>query len=91
MTTEHHPVPWEVKYHKRADNPRFNWHPCCSPYIVDANGCTVVEIPQTVNHPGDYDATADETANAIVKAINAKWEQWNEFYAYCDAKKARDR
>jgi hypothetical protein len=34
-------------------------------------------MPQTVDHPGEYDAIADETAKRIVAAVNsASAEEW---------------
>lgn len=44
------------------------------PRIVDANGETVIRIPQSedVHHPGLHDAKANETADRIVNAINSQ-------------------
>lgn len=61
-----HPAPWQVKYAVRCEE----WHPKSRPYIVDANGIEVVAMPQFVDHPGNYDARAEELAFAIVKAMN---------------------
>jgi len=61
-----HPTPWKVVYWHRCDE----WHPKASPYIVDANGDTVAEMPQNVSHPGEYDLQADETAHQIVDSVN---------------------
>ncbi len=65
-----HPLPWSVKYWRRCPE----WHPQSCPYIVDRDGETVVTMPLTVGHPGEYDAVADETARRIVDAVNAKAE-----------------
>jgi hypothetical protein len=59
--------PWSVKYWRRCTE----WHPQCSPRIVDADGDQVVEMPQFVDHPGDYDERADKMAQEIVQAVNA--------------------
>lgn len=63
-----HPTPWAVKYYRRCEE----WHPKSSPYIVDANGKTVIDMPQHVGHPGQYDELADGTAIRIVTAINGQ-------------------
>lgn len=61
-----HPTPWTVKYYQRFEE----WHPQCSPYIVDAEGKMVLDMPQTVGHPGEFDPVAYENAHRIVAAIN---------------------
>lgn len=61
-----HPTPWRVSYWQRFPE----WHERASPYIVDANGNTVVEMPQNVGHPGAYDRRADETAHLIIERVN---------------------
>lgn len=66
---ELHPLPWQVKYRQRFDT----WHPKSRPYIVDANHALVVEMNGHVGHPGDYDAHADGTAQAIVNAVNTQY------------------
>lgn len=63
----HHPKPWKIAYNQRFPE----WHPQSQPRIVDANGDTVCEMPQTGNHPGDFDAAAVEAAQVIVSAVNA--------------------
>ena len=62
------PLPWRVEY-----NQRFNeWHPKSGPRVVDANGETVCEMPQSDNirHPGQYDEVADLAAITIVDCVN---------------------
>jgi len=61
-----HPTPWTVKYYRRCKE----WHPQCSPYIVDAEGGMVLDMPSTVGHPGEFDPVAYETAHRIVAAVN---------------------
>ncbi len=61
-----HPTPWKVAYWRRC----LEWHPQSRPYIVDAADETVCEMPQTVGHPGVFDAVAVETAQRIVAAVN---------------------
>lgn len=66
----HHPLPWRVVY-----SPMFpEWDAKSMPRIVDANGETVIRIPQSedVHHPGLHDAKANETADRIVNAINSQ-------------------
>jgi hypothetical protein len=65
-----YPKPWKVKYRPRCEE----WHPKSSPCIVDALGRVVVTLPQTVDHPGLYDELAVNTANEIVRAVNAMRE-----------------
>lgn len=62
-----HPIPWSVGYWRRCPE----WHEKSCPCIYDANGTLVLELPQNVGHPGEYDAVADMTANRIVQAVNA--------------------
>lgn len=64
-----YPKPWKVKYRRRCDE----WHPKSCPDIVDALGRLVVSMPQTVDHPGMYDELADNTAQEIVRAVNAQY------------------
>ena len=61
-----HPMPWAVNYFKRF--PEWDERSC--PCVVDANGSVVCILPQTVDHPGMYDALADATAKRIVVAVN---------------------
>jgi hypothetical protein len=68
-----HPTPWRVEY-TRHDR---SWHPRSRATVVDAHGELVAAMPQTVDHPGEYDAIADETAKRIVAAVNsASAEEW---------------
>lgn len=62
-----YPKPWKVKFDRRC----LEWHENSSPYIVDAAGRLVVSMPQTVDHPGEYDQLAVRTAYEIVQAVNA--------------------
>jgi hypothetical protein len=62
-----HPTPWRVQYLRKLPK----WHPQCLPRIVDAAGELVVDMPVYVDHPGEYDAAADETAKRIVATMNA--------------------
>jgi hypothetical protein len=61
--------PWRVHYRQVCDE----WHPQSSPCIVDQQGRLVVNMPQTVDHPGLYDELADNTAKEIVAAVNAQY------------------
>lgn len=63
-----HPTPWTVKYWRRCPE----WHEFSSPYIVDAEGVTVLELPQRVGHPGEFDPVAVRTAHQIVEAVNER-------------------
>ena len=63
-----HPTPWRVAYDQRFPE----WDAKASPRVVDANGGLVAEIPQHVDHPGEYDIEADRLAQRIVAAVNAK-------------------
>lgn len=62
-----HPTPWQIKYWRRCEE----WDEKSNPYIVDANGNTVVEMPQHVGHPGEYDQQADDDAHRIINSVNA--------------------
>jgi len=59
--------PWSIKYRVRCEE----WHPKSCPTVVDALGRFILALPQTVDHPGMYDELADNTAQEIVRAINA--------------------
>lgn len=61
------PLPWSVAYLQRDEQ----WDPRACPYIVDALGSKVLELPQFVGHPGEYDRRADGIATMIVAAVNA--------------------
>lgn len=63
--TEFHPTPWRVHYGTQS-----GWHPKACPCVLDSNGKLVVRPPQHVNHPGGYDAQADEVVQRIVRAVN---------------------
>lgn len=62
-----HPKPWSVRYKRVFEE----WHPKSRPYIVDKDGNIVVWMQQTVDHPGEYDELADNTAKEIVISVNA--------------------
>ena len=64
-----HPKPWCVRYMRVFEE----WHPKCRPYILDKLGGFVVAMPQTVDHPGEYDELADNTAKEIVAGVNSSW------------------
>lgn len=59
--------PWSVKYNQF----RPEWHPQSRPYIADADGDLVLDMPQFVEAPGIYDERADKMAQEIVVAVNA--------------------
>lgn len=65
-----HPIPWKVAYSRRCPE----WHAKSLAHVVDADGETVCTLPQTVGHPGLYDAEADEIAHRIVVAVNGQPE-----------------
>lgn len=66
--TDYYPGPWSVKYDRRFTE----WNERSSPYIIDANGNTVIQCLQHVNHPGDYDCIADQFAHFVVDAFNLR-------------------
>lgn len=69
--TDRRPTPWSVEYRRRYSE----WHEKSCPYIADALGAIVVEMPQNVRHPGLYDELADNSAHQIVDAVNYRAQQ----------------
>lgn len=67
MPLKYHPLPWSVTYYRRCPE----WDERTNPYVVDADGNEVVQPPQHVGHPGEYDEQADFICTLICASVNA--------------------
>lgn len=66
VLSESHPRPWKLMYDQLCEE----WHPNSCPRVIDANGSTVIQPHQRVDHPGEYDPVADSLCMFIVEAVN---------------------